>query len=326
MNNNEFNAFLEKINNATNIGILTHKIPDADAIGSSCGLAYVLRNLGKTVEVVFEKPLPDEFNFFDLADISTTEPTMQYDLMISTDSGDTMRFGIHEPLFINHKNTINIDHHITNTKYATLNYVDANRSSACEYLFHILTSLNIEIPMKSQNLFYVGIIRDCGAFMYSNTSSETHRIVAKLIDNGIDYLSINEQFMRTTSYKSIILEKYALNSMEFHCDNQIVMMNLPYSVFEKENCTLDDTGQIVSKGISIEGVKLAIMCSESQPNVHKISFRSREPVDASLVALKFGGGGHVRASGCQLKGNYNKVHNQLITEAIKVLEMSKEQK
>jgi len=317
MNNQNFNELLNKINVAKNIGIVTHKIPDADAVGSACGLAYTLKQMGKNVEVLFEKPLKSEFDIFNLDDIIAYEPSFEYDLLISTDSGDTLRFGIHEPLYLKHKNTVNIDHHITNLGYADLNYIDANRSSACEYIFHILTELNISIPMQAQRLFYTGIIRDCGAFMHSNTSAETHRIVAKLIDNGVDFDKLNEHFMKTTAYKTIILQKYALNSMEFFENGKIVMMNLPISVFQKENCTIDDTGSIVSMGISIEGVDLAIMCSETLPNVHKISFRSREAVDSSVISLTFGGGGHKRAAGCQLKGSFEHIRKQLLDRAIK---------
>lgn len=311
---NQFSEILEAIKKAKNIGILTHKIPDGDAIGSSCGLAYILKNMDKRVEVLFEKPLKSEYDELNLSDIIAYEPTFEYDLIISTDCGDTTRFGIHESIFTSHKNTINIDHHLTNTKFAKLNYVDEKRSSASEYMFDIFDSLNVEIPLKSQELFYLGIIRDCGAFMYNNTSSQTHRIVAKMIDNGIKFDIINEHFMQTTALKSIILQRYALNSMEFLHDNRVVIMNLPYSVFEKEQCSIEDTGSLVSIGVSIEGVQLAVMISEAQPNVHKISFRSRESIDSSLVAQAFGGGGHKRASGCQLKGAYSKVKNQILTE------------
>lgn len=320
----QFNNILEAIKNANNIGILTHKIPDGDAIGSSCGLAYILKNMNKCVEVLFEKPLKDEYDILDLSDIISYEPTFDYDLIISTDCGDTTRFGIHEPIFVSHKNTINIDHHLTNTKFAKINYVKAECSSASEYVFEIFDDLGIEIPLKSQELLYLGIIRDCGAFMHNNTSSDTHRVVAKMIDNGIKFDKINEHFMQTTALKSIILQKYALNSMEFFYDKKLLIMNLPYYVFEKENCTIEDTGSLVSIGISVEGVELAIMISEAQPNVHKISFRSRENVDCSLIAQAFGGGGHKRASGCQLKGSYSKIKNQLLNETKKIFEKEKD--
>ena len=145
MNNQNFNDLLDKINLAKNIGIVTHKIPDADAVGSACGLAYTLKQMGKNVEVLFEKPLKAEFDIFNLDDIVAYQPTFNYDLLIATDSGDTLRFGIHEQLFLKHENTVNIDHHITNLGYANLNYVDAFRSSASEYVFHILTELKIEV-------------------------------------------------------------------------------------------------------------------------------------------------------------------------------------
>jgi len=316
----DYKLLLEKINNAQKIGIITHIVPDGDAVGSSCGLAYVLKAMGKQVEVIFDKELKGEYDILDLKDVAVTKPTFEYDLFIATDCGDTTRFGDYETLYKNHPNTISIDHHLTNTNFAKLNYVDAERSSASEYVYDILSQLKLEIPHKSMNLFYVGIIRDCGAFMHDNTSAKTHRLVADLIDSGVEYAMLNTHFMQTRSLKGVILEKYALNTMEFFDDNSIVLMHLPLEVFQNEQCTLEDSGGIVSFAVSIEGVQLAIMCSEATKNVHKISFRSRDGFDCSVLSKCFGGGGHKKAAGCQLKGTFDFIRNQILTQVKKLKE------
>jgi len=309
-----------KINESKNIAVLHHTVPDGDAIGSSFALCLMLKKMGKKAEVLMEKPLHKEFHFLGgKDDIVSFSQSSSYDLIITCDCSDTKRLTVFEKLFKNQKNTINIDHHITNENFAKINIVDAKASSACELLYLIFKELSWQTDKTIRNYLYCGIIRDSGGFMNDNTTARTHQVAGEMIEQGIDDVTINRNLMRTNSIKSMLLLKCALNNMNFNQNKKLVWSNLSLDDYKTCDAVLEDSGAIVGQLVSIEDVEISMMISESTPNVHKISLRSKNDIDVSLICKAFGGGGHKKASGCQLKGKINNVVNQMTKEIAKYI-------
>ena len=307
-----FKIIKEKVTNAKDIAIFTHIIPDGDAIGSSCALAQCLQNMGKTAKVYIQEKLSDEFEKLGIEDLITYDAPKSADLVIITDCSNSERIGAYEPFIKESKNSIAIDHHIAFDNFAVCNFLNAKSCSACEFLFDIFTEIGFKIDKRMAELLYLGIIRDSGGFMYNNTTAHSHVVVAKLFDLGVDFESINRQYMSTITMKGAMVLKAALNNLVFFEDNRFAMSTISVSELQKIDASINDTGAIVNQILSIEPVEVAVLATEVNKNVFKVSIRSKYDIDANLLAQKFGGGGHKKAAGCQLFGTREKISEELL--------------
>ena len=311
---NEFENFIKKINDAKNIVIFTHTIPDGDAIGSSFGLASALKKLNKNVCVVLQDKILDEYTYFNLDEFLKYEVPENVDLMISTDCPILDRIGKFSAQFKDFPNTVAIDHHISFESFAKLNYVNSNSSSACEFLYDIFNECRIPIDKQVAEFIYLGILRDTGGFMHSSTTPSTFRATADLLEKGVDLENINRHFMLTTTLKTTLLLKTALENLIMSNYGKIAISTISSQELKQNNAKVENTGGIIGNLLAINTVEVAILITEVQPNVHKVSIRTKK-LDANDIAKDFGGGGHKKASGCQMYGQKNKVLNALLKSA-----------
>lgn len=307
---NNFQIFKEKIDDAKNIVIFTHIIPDGDAIGSSFGLASALKNMNKNVCVVLSELVLDEYKYLNLDEFLRYEIPENVDLMISTDCAILDRIGKFSAIFNDFGNTIAIDHHVSFDSFAKLNFVSPESSSACEFLYDIFNECNIAIDKQVAEFLYLGILRDTGGFMHSCTTPSTFRVAANLLEKGIDLENINRHFMMTTTLKTTLLLKTALENLNMSNYGKIAISTISCQELKQHNATVENTGGIIGNILAINTVEVAILVTEVQPNVHKVSIRTKN-LNANEIANDFGGGGHIKASGCQMYGKRNKVINAL---------------
>ncbi len=308
----DFNIIKEKVENANDIAIFTHIIPDGDAIGSSCAFAQCLQNIGKNAKVYIQEKLSDEFEKLNIGDLISYDAPQNADLVIITDCSNSERVGIYEPFVKESKNSIAIDHHIAFNNFAVCNFVNVNSCSACEFLFDIFSDVGFKIDKRMAELLYLGIIRDSGGFMYNNTTSHSHDVTARLFDLGIDFERINRRYMNTISLKTSMILKTALNNLAFFDNNRFAMSTITLQELKKYSANINDTGVIIGHILSIEPVEVAVLATEVNKNVFKVSIRCKFDVDANLIAQEFGGGGHKKASGCQIFGTREKVVEEFL--------------
>ncbi len=310
--------FKEYIEQSKNIAIFTHLIPDGDAIGSAFGLAKLLKKLGKKVKVYLPSNLPEEYKYFNILDYLSCDNPLNnnFDLLIATDCGAYDRLGDYSKYFLSHSKTIVIDHHISFEPFAKLNLLSVESSSASEFVYDLICQCNYEIDKEIAELLYLGILRDSGGFMYSCTTPHTLRAVANLLEYKIDYENINRYFMMRSSYEKTMLLKVVLNNLKLFLNNEVVISHISMDELCMNKATIEDTGGIIAQILSIDKVQVAVLITETTKNVHKVSIRSKFEVDASQIALEFGGGGHKKASGFQITG---KIDN-IITKIIKSIE------
>ena len=316
----DYTIIKEKVAQAKNIAIFTHIIPDGDAIGSSCAVAQCLQNMGKNARVYIQEKLCDEFATLKVDDLITYDAPQNIDLAIVTDCSGIDRLGVYEAFVKESKNSIAIDHHISFTDFAVCNFINDKSSSACEFLYDIFTSINYKIDRRMAELLYLGIIRDSGGFMFSNTTSHTHSVVAKLLDFGFNFEEINRRYMNTMSYKTAMVLKMALNNVLFYENNKLAMSTISIQELKEYDADINDTGAIVNQILAIEPVEVAILATEVNKNAFKVSIRTKFDMDANVIAHKFGGGGHMKAAGCKVYGTKDKVVSEFlktITQLIK---------
>lgn len=303
---------LKECEGAKTIGISAHIRPDGDAIGSSMALYLYLKKTvpGAEIKLFLETP-PDCFGHLKyLQEIdSTYEWEKDFDVFFALDTA-VDRLGGAEEFFKNAKKKINIDHHISNENgCGDVNVVEPFAGSTAEVLFGLLEEqyLDEEIAVA----LYTGIIHDTGVFQYSNTSPKTMEIGAKLISYGFPFSKIiEESFYQKTYLQNQILGRALMESIRF-MDGRCIVSCVDKKMMEFYHVVPADLDGIVNQLRNIKGVHCAVFMYETGLMEYKVSMRSDEKVDVSRVASYFGGGGHVRAAGCTMKGTFHDVINNL---------------
>lgn len=313
------NSFFKLVQQANNILITGHINPDGDSIGSSFGLALALKNLGKNVKIIKNDDFPTNLEFIYRDDLYyNDEFNDSIDLFIAVDSGDIERIGDSVKYFNMAKSTANIDHHITNTHYADINIV-LEASSACEIVTELCIDYDVIIPEDAATYLYLGILTDTFRFVYESSTSTTLRTAAALLD-----INANKKLIHDNLY-----DKLNTNLLLFQADviknstrigNKIIVAMITKDLVKKYDLDFDKTSGIVSLLRTIDGIEVSAIVQEDEPNRQKLSFRSQEFVDVSKIAIEFGGGGHVRASGANYEGTLDEVFDKVVKRMEKLYE------
>lgn len=302
----------EMINAAESVVILGHINPDGDCAGSCLAVYNYVQKMKDGIPVkLYLQPVAEKFSYLSGYDQIEHEPesVVSFDLCICVDASDRERLGEFAVCLDQAKNSICIDHHVTNPGYAQVNIIEAEASSSAEVLYTQLDEEKIDKAIAE--CIYTGIIHDTGVFRYSCTSSRTMEIAGKLMSKGIDFTRIiDESFFRKTYHQSQILGRALMESVRFF-HNQCI-----FTVVRKQDMTFygvdhKDLDGIVDQLKIIDGVECAIFLYETGNHVFKVSMRSNNYVDVSKIAAYFGGGGHVRAAGCTMSGSIHDVVNNL---------------
>ncbi|WP_313562890.1 DHH family phosphoesterase [Ruminiclostridium cellobioparum] len=298
---------------AGGIAIFPHVSADGDAIGSSLALALALKNAGKKVIVYLEENIPTVYRFLpgiELACFYDTQDEVM-DINIALDTGDVGRLGTRGDAFFEAPCTINIDHHVTNTKFALLNFVDDMSASTGEIVYTLLKKLKLGIDRDIAACLYTAVSTDTGGFKYSNTTSETHRIASELLATGIDIGELSQRIFDNTTYTKLKLTQKAIELLELHENAKLAAVAISQADLQATGAKDEDCDGIVNIGRSIEGVEVSVLVKENAEEV-RVNLRSKTHVDVSEVAAAFGGGGHKRAAGCTVKGSLQEVKEQMI--------------
>ena len=313
MNNWNFDAY---INNAKSVAIAGHIRPDGDCIGSCMALYHYIRDNYPSVDLkVYLEEISTKFFYIkDASEVILHEvPENEApDLFISIDCGDKERLGFAAVLLNKAKTSLNIDHHISNTKFAKENWVRSDAAAACEILCDIFDEERI--GYDTAVALYTGIIHDSGVLKYSNTTKNTLNAAGMLVNKGIPFTDIiNDSFYQKTYLQNQILGRALLESVLFYGGKCI------FSVISKREMDFygvspADLDGIVNQLLITEGVEVAIFMYELGMQQYKVSLRSNKYIDVNKVVQKFGGGGHVRAAGCTMNGRVHDIINSLSNE------------
>jgi len=303
---------IKMVEQAQTVAILGHVRPDGDCIGSALGLLNYLQEQypQKTIQVYLEKPAKKFSYLLHFDSISQElDPELVYDLCICLDSGDVERLGPYAVYLEHAKESICLDHHITNGGFAKVNVVEAQVSSTCEVLYSLLD--DDKISRATAECFYTGIIHDTNVFKNSNTSAKTMEVAGRMMTKGINFGKIiDDSFFHKTYVQNQILGRALLESITILQGACIFSaVRLKDMKFYGVDCS--DLDGIVDQLRVTEGVECAIFLHETENHVYKVSMRSNNYVDVSAIAAYFGGGGHIRAAGCNMAGSLYDVVNNL---------------
>ena len=316
---------IKKIEKSKNSVIVSHKSPDGDAVGSSLGFAKFLENVGLSVQVITPDAFPHFLEWMPGADLilnyekeqeACIKKIEEADLIVCLDFNALKRIGdMAEHIQKSKAYKINIDHHQDPEYFADYNYINPKASSTCELVYEFIYNFTESKENVDQNVaacLYTGIVTDTGSFRFSSTSSNTHRIVADLIDTGIDSSLIYQNIFDNYSEDRIRLLGFALSeNLKIFPDIATAIIHLSEEDMNKFQLQKGDTEGLVNFPLSIATMRLAILIKEKEGQI-RISFRSKGNFSVNEFARKhFNGGGHNNAAGG--------VSNLKIDETIKEL-------
>lgn len=295
-----------------NIVIIPHVNPDGDAMGSTLALQHTLIAMGHMAEVIAPNSYPNFLKWlpgnegvivFEKETKKAKAIIEQADIIFTLDFNSLRRSGYEmAPLLEQSEATfVLIDHHQEPERYADYMYSDANASSTCELVYDFINRLNRIhlITPEIATCLYTGIMTDTGSFRFPSTSSNTHRVIADLIDKGANGALIHENVLDTKSPEKLQLLGVALNNLKVIKELKTAYITLTQEELDQNNFKKGDTEGFVNYGLSIEGVVFAVIFIENkQDNIIKISFRSKGDFDVnSFARAHFNGGGHLNAAG-----------------------------
>ena len=313
------NDLIREIENADSIAITGHINPDGDCIGSTLGMYnYITSNYpGKKVQVYLQE-FPDVFMFLNgTSEVKHETDDEIYDLFMSLDCGDPDRFTPFAQCFETAKRSLCIDHHISNKGFGDVCYVEPQACSAAEAIFKLLDEDKINQPCAEA--LYMGIVHDTGVFKHSNTTRSAMTIAGILIEKGArPSFVIDETFYKKTLTQNKLLG-YALLGMKQFANGKITHTLLTFEDFEKFGASKMDTDGIVDQLRLTSGTEVAFFMYQSGENEYKISLRANDIVNVSEIACSHGGGGHVKAAGCNIKGDPDKIVAEIVAEIEKQL-------
>ncbi|MBE7082788.1 MAG: hypothetical protein E7378_03860 [Clostridiales bacterium] len=307
---------LQDIQNSSNIAILTHVNPDADALASAIALKKLINNNSqgqrKIIDIFFEADSISDTNAVLIKGVPCNyQRCHAYDLAITVDCASVERLGKYAELFKNSPNTANIDHHTTNTRFAHNNLV-LKTSSTCEAIYILAATRNFEISNDICSLIYSGIITDTNNLQQGLITVWTHKIITKFMERKVNIEALNQHFFKNNTKNKSFLLREALNSLHFFHDDRIAIMRLTNQDLDDCGATFDDTVGIVNHGIEIKGVDIAILIIKIEENYFYVSLRSKNNINVAQIAQQLGGGGNEMVAAFQYRGLFNEMSEALI--------------
>ena len=299
--------------------VTSHVRPDGDAIGSSLALSLALIDAGKQVQVVLADGLPDGFKYLPGAELVRTRAEGDFDLIISVDCSDLQRIG--SALDGYHAPDIIIDHHVTTEDFGTLNLVEPAAVATASVLADHMPEWGLVITAPIASNLITGLVTDTLGFRTSNTTPDSLRQVAHLMEIGAD---LSQLYYRSMVRRTFVEAKYwgsGLSSLQ-RADG-IVWATLTLADRKASGYTGRDDADLINIVSSIDDADIAIMFVEQTSNTTKISWRGLKPhVDVSQISLQFEGGGHKAASGAELTGSLAEVQERVLAATRKILDRS----
>jgi len=313
-------AISAALHSCNTVLISVHRSPDGDALGSQIALMLALEKIGKTVTAHNLDPVPEIYRYLPHSARVRSGITVagHFDAMIVLDS-DPPRTG----LFIADypaETLINIDHHVTNPRIWPLTWLEPSASATGEMIYKLIALLGIPIDRDMALCLYTSIFTDTGSYRYSNTTPESMRISANLLEAGADSWLVTENVYESYSFNRLKLLGIVLADMKRSPDNRIAWVVITEELYRRTGTTSEDTDNFVNFVRSVKGVEVAILFRQTAATQYKVSLRSKGRVDLSSLAQSFGGGGHKNAAGSTIDGVAEDVKNRVIREVEKVVQ------
>lgn len=293
--------------------ITSHARPDGDAIGSQLAMAFALDALGKRVRLVNHDPVPGPYRTFPGADriiVSPAAPPVpSAEATIVMECGDLTRpevTGLERPTLIN------IDHHVGNSMYGSVNWFDASAAACAEMVADVIDALGVTWTREIATHLYLGIATDTGGFRYGPISARTFQTSARIAATGVSPATLSREIFDSFGVGRVRLTGAILNSMELHHDNRLAVLYYDDELLKACGATSDDTDGLVNLPLGAKDVLAVALVRKQTDTQYRVSLRSKGAVSVRDVAVAHGGGGHVNAAACSVAGTREAVTSAIV--------------
>lgn len=316
-----YDKAIELIKTNNSFLITSHAHPDGDGIGSTLALGLALEQMGKSVLMYNQDGVPKVLDFLPGAErlVADVDDNARFDVSLMVDCAQPERAGKKFPPKERRGALICIDHHVTGREVGDVECLDIEAASTGEVVYKLLKKLGCKIGPEIAELILCTIIVDTGFFRYTNTSGQTFKLAAELCDQGASSWHISRNMEERNQKEQLDLLSSTLKTLDFVLGGRLAIMILTQQMFKAAAASVEDAENFINFARSVDGVELAVLIREKGPKEFKVSFRTKDYVDAVKLAREFDGGGHEHAAGCTIKGSLGEVKQTVIKMAEKYL-------
>ena len=304
----------QRIKKAKSVAIFTHMRPDGDAFGSALSLSFALCNLGIKNQVCVETDIPSNLAFLPEIERVKKRPDGEFDLLVCVDCSNIQRLGALSDEFLiamrKKIDTVNIDHHISNERFADFNFV-RECASNCMNMAKLIECLGAPLDKKTAEYLLVGLLTDSGNFSHDDVGEEAFALAAKLAAAGANVRYYHYHLFKKQPKARAALHAQVMAKMRFFFEDRFALITITQDVMKKCGADHGMTEGFVDFPLNVDTVEIAASIMEVEYKKYKISLRSKNYADVNKLAGTFGGGGHVRAAGCMLFGDLEEVIDRL---------------
>ncbi|MEZ5344079.1 MAG: bifunctional oligoribonuclease/PAP phosphatase NrnA [Pyrinomonadaceae bacterium] len=309
---------VELIENKETFAITTHVRPDGDGVGSSLGLLWLLRSLGKNAEIIVRDGIPnsysrlpgvDEIRIIDQID-------KEYDAVFVIECSDIERPGIKG---LSGQFIVNIDHHTTCEHFGDINWIDATASAVGEMIYNLCKAIGGRVSEEIAECIYLAIVTDTGSFHFPNTTERTLKVASELVKVGVKPSRISEAVYSSYSWSRIALMQSVIATVKRDPSGRVASMRQTLSMVEEAGSVDGDNNGFVNIPLTAKEVEAVVYMREVQPGAYRVSLRSKGDLDVAKVAEVFGGGGHKNAAGCRVVGDWDAREREIVGELLAAL-------
>lgn len=304
--------------------ITSHRSPDGDALGSELALRELCQALGVEAVVVNRDPHPANLSFLPgLEVVQVTErvdPALlaKVDLVVFLECPGLDRPGFPELLA---KPLVNVDHHLDNPHYGTVNFVDPEAPAVGEMLLSLADAAKVPISPSMATCLYTALVTDTGDFRYSNATVRAFTAAARLVAAGAQPAAIAEALSDHVPPRVVRLRALVLASLELLAEGQVAVITCTREMLAQAEARPEDTEDMINLVRGIRGVRVAVFFKAFAPGAVKVSLRSKGSINVQALAARFGGGGHLNAAGLTFSGELSAARDAILPEVVALLEV-----
>lgn len=298
-----FKTVLNTIRRHRKFLVTTHHNPDADAVSSVLAMAMFLKSLGKQVHVLNEDACPQWLKFLPGTPVfkkASDVKKVDYEAALVLDCGDLKRVGSVGKFIQRAKPLINIDHHVTNDRFGSVNVVHPQASSSCEMVFDLLKEAKYPLNKNVALLLYAGIMTDTGSFRFENTSAHSHEVARELMAFKFSAAHMYDRLYVGIPVADMKMFTDLIHKARLLDGNRVYCVSLSKKEVDRFSKSFDLKEKLFIFLRSIEGIEVVVILTELNPKEVRVNLRSQSNFDVASLAQQFDGGGHKKAAGCKI--------------------------
>ncbi|QYO67000.1 DHH family phosphoesterase [Leptolyngbya sp. 7M] len=304
---------VELIENKNKFGITTHIKPDGDGVGSSLGLYWLLRSLGKEAEVIVHGDVPQSYRSLPGAEMIRDVRSIdrEYDAVFVIECSDVSRPGIEG---LEKQFTVNIDHHSTSEHFGTVNWIDSTASAVGEMIYNLCKAIGGKITREIAECVYMALVTDTGSFHFSNTTDRTLKVASELVKAGVKPAEISEAVYNNYPWSRVELMRQVVATIKRHDNGRIATMRQTLEMRRIAGAVDGDNNGFVNIPLAAREVVASVYMREVGEGKYRVSLRSKGDINVARVAEKFGGGGHNNAAGLSIEGDWDTAEAEIVNK------------